>query len=81
VDPKTTLSALKWAVRKWLDIEAWWMNVRIDGPRSRDKVSFSRVIVEGTYRTDLRKELVLFHRAGNVYFPQGSPVLGETKGR
>jgi hypothetical protein len=81
VDPKTTLFALEWVVSKWLDIEAWRMKVRIDRPRTRDKVSFGQVKVEGTYRTDLRKELVLFHRAGNVYFPQGSPVLGETKGR
>jgi len=81
VDPKTTLWALEWIVRKWLDIQAWWMKVRIDRPRTRDKVPFGRIKVEGTYRADLRKDLALFHRAGNVYFPQGAPVFGETKGR
>jgi hypothetical protein len=81
MDPKTALSALEWVVKKWLDIEAWWMNVRISQPRTRDKVQFGWVKIEGTYRTDLRKDLVLFHRAGNVYFPQGAPVFGETKGR
>jgi hypothetical protein len=80
-DLKTTFGVLQWIANRWLDIEACWMNVRIDRPRTRDNVSFGLVKVEGTYRADLRKDMALFHRAGNVYFPQGPPVIGETKGR
>jgi hypothetical protein len=41
------------------------MRVRIDRPRTRDKVELGWVTVEGNYRANLRKDFVLFHRAGN----------------
>lgn len=81
VDPKTPLWALEWIVKTWLDFEAWWMRVRIVRPSTREMVLLGWVKVEGTYRADLRKDLALFHRVGNVYFPQGAPVFGETKGK
>ena len=79
VDPKTTLGVLEWIVRRWLDVEALWMNVRISQPRTRDKVQFGWVKIEGTYRADLRKDLVLFHRTGNVYFRSNHPFSAKLR--
>ena len=52
-----------------------WRNP--DGPHSGEGVEFRGAKVNGTYRIDLRKNLVLFRRSGNLYFPKGKPVLGE----
>jgi hypothetical protein len=81
LDPKSAFSLLTWIAKTWLGIEALWMNVKIDNPQNKDPVTFGKISVGGSYRTLLGKHVVLFHRCGNFYYPQDSPVFGTTKGR
>jgi hypothetical protein len=73
-------SAFKWIPAVWTIFEKQWMNVKITTPRARDKVEPGHIHVEGTYRSDCGKKLVLFHRSGNTYFPQAPPELVGTQG-
>jgi hypothetical protein len=66
------VSLIGWVAKLWPGIEPLFMNVQITSPGSRDKVQFGWLEVQGTYRTTLGKNLVIFHRSANVFSRSGS---------
>jgi hypothetical protein len=59
----------------WSRLQPWLAKVKITSPLNGQTVDDPRVRVEGTYRCNVIKNLILFHQDGNEVYPQGSAIL------